>query len=487
MPIDTTTPESPGWWLERLLRKLRLDRPRFDNLDKYYRGENGIPVHADDACKEAYKRLMRISRTNWAALSVEAPLERMAPAGFRTGAEGDRLGDSEAWRIWQANGLDAGMPQVFETSMSMSMGFMIVGEVDPDIGAPLITVEDPREVVVETDPRRRSRVLAGLKVFRDDVFDVDRAYLYLPGRVYRFISSPKGVSDSDLPTTVIPRNHAVLESAGWEEDSENPESRLKHDIVTVVPFPCKPTTAGVGVGEFEPHIPLLDRINYLVLQELQIATLQAFRQRAIKGELPTTDEDGNDIDYDDIFAADPGALWILPDTAEMWESGQVDMSGIRKIGRDNVQDFAAVSGTPLFYLTPEATGGSAEGAALARERLIFKTRRRITDATEPLETVMSYAFLMAGDEVRARRPGMEVIWAPPERWSLAEKADAAGKAMAGGMTWRKTMETVWGFTPQEIAEMEQDRAAEALRDAGAAMVGQVMNGGSDAVGEPPTV
>lgn len=482
MPIDTKTPESPGWWLERLLRKLRADRPRFDNLDRYYRNENGIPVYADDACKEAYKRLMRISRTNWAALSVEAPLERMQPTGFRTGAEGDRLGDSEAWRIWQANGLDAGMPQVFETSMSMSMGFMIVGDVDPDIGAPLITAEDPREVVVETDPKRRSKVLAALKVFRDDSAEVDRAYLYLPGMVYRFKSSSVGPSESELPTTVIPRNHAVLESAGWEEVDE---SRLPHLIVPVVPFPCKPTTAGVGVGEFEPHIPLLDRINYLVLQELQIATLQAFRQRAIKGDLPTTDEDGNDIDYGDIFAADPGALWQLPETAEMWESGQVDMSGIRLLNRDNVQDFAAVSGTPLFYLSPEATGGSAEGAALARERLIFKTERRITDATEPLETVMSYAFLMAGDEVRARRPDMEVIWAPPERWSLAQKADAAAKAMDGGLPWRKTMETVWGFTPQEIAELERDRQSDALREAGVAMVGQVMAGGTDAGVEPP--
>lgn len=482
MPIDATVPESPGWWLQRLLKKLRADRPRFQMLDDYYRGENGIPVYADDACKDAFKRLMRISRTNWAALSVEAPLERMQPVGFRTGAAGDRNGDAEAWRIWQANGLDAVMPRVFEASLSMSMSYLLVGMVDPEVGAPIITAEDPREVTVETDPRRRSKVLAGLKVYLDDVDDVYRAWLYLPGVVHKFVASSVEPIDMYSPrgSDPTPRTTHPDDVSEWEEDGEpvalaDPSGKPVN-VVPIIPMPANPTIAGVGVGEFEPHIPLLDRINYLVLQELQIATLQAFRQRAIQGDLPTSDEDGNPIDYDDIFSADPGALWMLPETAKMWESGQVDLSGIRKLNSDNVADFAAVSGTPLFYLTPEATDGSAEGAALAKERLIFKAMRHINEADEPVEMVMSTAFLMAGDAERAQRPAMEVIWAPPERWTLAQKADAAQKAIAGGMTWRKTMELIWGLSPQEIEEMEQDRAAEALAAEGAAFLGQVMNG-----------
>ena len=99
---------------------------------------------------------------------------------------------------------------------------------------------------------------------------------------------------------------------------------------------------------------------------------------------------------------------------------------------------------------------------------------------------MSLAFTMAGDAERAERQAMEVIWAPPERWSLSEKADAATKAMSGGMTWRKAMETVWQFSPQEIEEMERDRAAEMIAAEGAALLGQVMNGRGSS-GEPPTV
>ena len=83
----------------------------------------------------------------------------------------------------------------------------------------------------------------------------------------------------------------------------------------------------------------------------------------------------------------------------------------------------------------------------------------ISKKAAPLHT----GFEWAGDTERARRAAMEAIWADPRRPSLAERADAASKAQAGGLTWRKTMETVWGFSPQEIAELEADRATEALQ------------------------
>lgn len=476
MAIDTTTPHSPGWWLQRLLDKLNREHPRFDRLNNYYEGINGIPVHADDACKEAFRRLMRVSRTNWAALSIEAALERMVPVGFRTGVAGDQLGDDRAWEIWQANGLDLGAPMTFEAAMAMSCAAMIVGDIDEETGVPLITPEDPREVTWETDPRNRRRVLAGLKVFRDDVNLVDRAYLYLPGAVWRAVS-PLGASTPEPVTAPLPVN-----AAGWEWESAD---QLPKGVQPLVPFVTDPKMNGTGRGAFEKHLPLLDRINYLMLQELQIVTLQAFRQRAISGDLPDTDEHGNEIDYDDIFAADPGALWRIPETAKIWESGEVNLQGLVLVCREPVKDFAAVSGTPLFYLTPEATDGSAEGASLARERLLFRTERYTKSFTESLERTMSTAFRVLGDEPRADRTAMEVIWEAPERWSLAQMADADMKAAKGGsLTRRQRRERIWKMTPQEIAQAEEDDAAEALLAASAALTSEVL-GGSNPAGQQP--
>jgi hypothetical protein len=125
-------------------------------------------------------------------------------------------------------------------------------------------------------------------------------------------------------------------------------------------------------------------------------------------------------------------------------------------------DLAAVTRTPLFYLTPDAADGSAEGAALAREGLVFKTRQRLAQAGESLEQVMSLCFLFAGDDQRAARRDLEVLWADPERRSLAEKADAAGKLLAAGVPWPQVMTDVMQYSPQAVARMQAQRASEAL-------------------------
>ena len=446
MPIDATQPRSPGWWLKRLIAKLGENQDRYNRLDTYYRGENGIPAHAHKSMRQSYRRLMSMSRTNFAELVVEPVRERMVPTGFRTGADGDELGDKEAWRIWQANALDADASLVHRSSLALSLSHVIVGPVDDDLGAPVITPEDPREVVVETDPIRRRKVVAALKVFNDATDGVQRAYLYLPGVVYR----------AARPTPSTGMMRWDLDRFEWDSEPQ----RLPAPIVPVVPFPNRDSLGGASVGEFEPHLPILDRINYTILSRLEIATLQAFRQRAVKGNLPTTDEQGNEIDYDHIFESGPDALWMLPEGAEIWESGGVDLNPIRQAIRDDIQDLAAVTRTPLFYLTPDAANGSAEGASLMREGLVFKTQDRIVQATEAWEQVMSLAFLFAGDAERASRADMEVIWASPERRSLAERADAASKAT--DLPWRTRMSDIWQFSPQQIERMQAERMIDAF-------------------------
>lgn len=450
MTIDTRTPNSPGWWLKRLLKELADRQDRLNRLDRYYRGEPDLPVGAESH-REAFQQFQRKSRTNFAELIVEAVRERMQPAGFRTGADGDQLGDAEAWRIWQANSLDADSSLVHRSMLSMGLAYVIVGGVARDIEAPLITPEDPRQVIVAHDPVRRRRAIAALKVFHDEIEDLDRAYLYLPGLVIQ-------ASKTRRSSAGVRLNGGL---AGWDW-VENPVAKLPFPVVPVVEFANKPDLYSSPMGEFEGAIDILDRINHMLLQRLVIATLQAFRQRAVEGNFPTTDEQGNEIDYDDIFAADPGALWLLPEGAKMWESGQVDLTGILQGVRHDVQDLAAVTRTPLFYLTPDAANGSAEGASLAREGLVFKTADRLVQTGESWEQVKSLAFLFAGDRERARRRDLEIIWAPPERFSLAERYDAAAKAQAAGVPWRTVMADVLQFSPQQIDRMEADRATDAL-------------------------
>jgi hypothetical protein len=451
LPIDTTTALSPGWWLARLLGRLAEREPHLDRMFRYYDGDCDLPEGAQGA-REAYRRFQRKARVNFAELVVDAVRERMEPVGFRTGASSDQGADDLAWRIWQANSLDADAGLVHTDSLVCGWGYAMVGGIDPGIDAPLITAEDPRQVITECDPMQRRKVVAAAKTYRDDAAGADLAYLYLPGRVFRAARIGDEQAFGFDPT---------LSGWAWERAEGEPLPNLD-GIVPVVPFPNRPKTSGPAAGEFEGVLDTLDRINHMLLQRLVIATIQAFRQRAIKGNLPTHDNLGNEIDYNGMFPSGPDALWLLPEGAELWESSQTDLAGILQSVRHDVQDLAATTRTPLFYLTPDANNGSAEGASLAREGLIFKTGDRIRQASEAWEQVMSIAFRVLGDEQRSSRADMELLWRPPERFSLAERYDAAAKAQAAGVPWRTVMADVLQFSPQQIARMETERASDSF-------------------------
>lgn len=440
MPIEVTVPGSPGWWLKRLGDALSRRQDTLNLLDSYYEGNPPLPEGAQSA-RDAYRKFQRKARANYAKLVVEPVRQRMIPQGFRTGAEGDATSDRDAWRLWQANELDAEASILHRAMLTMGDAYAIVGAPDGD-DIPVITVEDPRQVITAHDPIRRRRVIAALKVFADDIAEADRAYLYLPGEVWRASRRRRktGMRQWDM--------------RGWEWEGD-PDG-LPFRQPPVVRFPNQPRINGATVGEFAEHLDVLDRINHGILQRLMIATLQAFRQRAVKN-VPLTDADGNEIDYDGIFTADAGALWLLPDGADLWESGQVDLNPILASVRDDVKELAASTQTPLYLLSSDATNQSAEGAALAREGLVAKVEERRAVTSEAWEQVMSLAFRWL-DDPRADMVDMEVLWGPAERVSIAERYDAATKAQAAGVPWRTTMTSVLQFSPQEVDRMEGERA-----------------------------
>jgi Phage portal protein, SPP1 Gp6-like len=473
VPIDVHTPLSDGWWLQRLQAKLNSRRPHLDRLDAYFRGDAPLPDGAGPNLRHAYADFQRKARTNWAQLVVESCRERMIPVAFRTAAGGDDNGDEVAGRIWRANGLAVESADVHRTMLSLGDAYVIVGDLDPETGQPVITAEDPRQVVTEHDPRQQRKVRAGLKLFRDDAGGRDLAYLYLPAEsaggqarlrvAYREYIRPTAAAGA-VPSGSWVWDGALQRRAvapgpdmtAWEWD-DTLSGQLPFPQVPVVRF----RNLG-GWGEFEHHLDLLDRLNHTILQRLVIVAVQAYRQRAVKGSLPRTDDDGNDIDYRDLFTADPGALWELPDGVDLWESGQADLTPVLSSVRDDLQALAAVTRTPLHHLQPESANQSAEGASLSREGLVFKAEDRIARAGEAWAQVMSLAFRWLGDGERADLLGIEPMWASPDRYSLAERADAAVKAFAAGVPARTTWQYIWQFTPEQVAEMEQQRADDAL-------------------------
>lgn len=451
MAIDTQTVNSPGWWMQRLYDDMQLRITRLNKLRSYMDGNAPLPEGAE-GLREAYWSFQKKARTNFGALVVEAPQERMSVCGFRIG-DATELSKT-ANRIWSANELDTFAGDVHTDMLGLSDGYAIVGPPDSR-GIPAITHEDPASIITIHDPVRRN-VVSALKLFRDMVAEKDFAYLYLPGVVYVAIKDAVKDAIKDTPITIDGMNWVDGKAPmRWPRGFE--------DVVPVVRF----NNRG-GKGEFEDYTDIIDRINYTVLQRLVIIALQAFRQRAVKGTMPEAetgvDKDGDPaqipIDYNVIFRPGPGALWMLPDGVELWESEVTDIQQILMAAKDDIRDLAAVTRTPMPTLLPDSQNQSAEGALFAREGLIFKTKERIKRATYGWNRVMSLALRFSGET--ADVVDIETLWLPPEMLSLSERADAASKLIAAQVPWKTIMTKVLQYSPLEVEDMEQERLADAL-------------------------
>jgi hypothetical protein len=465
VPINSDQRRSPGWWLVRLSRQMcdAKRQNRLKLLDSYRTGKPPLPVGTPEAAREAFEAFSRMSRTNFGRLVPESLGARMVMTGWRTAADADETGDSIANQAWKAAGGPVESADAHDMTLGLSESYVIVGDgVDDETEAPLITVEDPRQMIGACDPARPRRLLAAVKCFYDDIEEQDRSYLYMPGerasdpaRVYVAVHNGRRTGDPVTPQ-VNPR------SWDWDPDAGGADGQaLSHNRMPVVWLPNKD-----GFAEIEPHLDVLNRINHQILQRLVIATMQAFRQRAVKG-LPLTSDgqqprpDGsNVIDYSQVFTMDPAALWQLPATAEMWESGQVDLTPILSATKDDIRDVSAVTRTPLHVFDPTSANQSAEGAGLAREGQVFNAKDRIARWSPRWSQVMSLMMLAMGQPDRAVLSKLQPLWANPELLSLAERADAASKAQ--DIPWRTRMLTIWGYEPTDVDRMAAERADDQL-------------------------
>lgn len=447
--IDTETPGSPGWWASRLASELADRQPRYAALDAYNRGDHPLPQGAEK-CPEAYRRLQSKARTNYVGLVASAVTERMNVVGFRTGADRDEIGDEVAWKVWQANQLDADAGLVHEASVVMGDAYAIVGPPANDDGVPLITPEDPRQVITAASPGRRRTVDAALKTWADDIRDENRIVLYLPGEVWHFRRRRKATGVGEDGT---------FDGSAWDVDEELSGS-LPLSRVPVVKFGNRENLFGHTLGEFEDVLDIQDRINHTILDRLVVASMQAFRQRWVKG-VSTKDAEGNPVDLSAILSASAGAVWALPAGIELGEFDEVNLKPLLDAVSEDVRALGAITRTPPSYLLAELVNVSADAYTVTESGLVAKVHNRLLQAGESWEAVMSLAFEVLGDSTRASRSDLEVLWANPKRHTLSELADAAGK-LKDVVSRRTLQRDVLQMTPQSIARDEADRSGEML-------------------------
>lgn len=437
-------PVTPDEWLPVLTKRLDDRRPRVEYLRSYVNGDAPLPEMARNV-KASWERFQRKARTNFGELIVEALAERLIVNGVTVG--NSQTDDERARGIWVRNRMDIAMGDAIRDMLTLSIGYMVVGRgMD---GEAVITAERPEFMYASTDPLRPWSARAAIKVWRDIDASMDYAYVWADGQRVLYERSMYLTEEQARVQKL-----RTGSQGGWELVDGFEESYDGDPPVVV--FENHENT-----GEFETHTDLIDRINLGLLQRLVTVAMQAFRQRAIRGGLPKTDEDGQPIDYTATFAPAPGALWDLPEGLDIWES-QDSSSGIQAMlvaVKDDIRDLAAVTRTPTAVLMPDAANQAAEGAAFAREGLVFKAYDRIARIRPSINDLMKRALQIENPDFDEM---VDTLWAPPEHVSMAEKYSAAVQAKAADVPWRTRMLNILGFPADKIDQMEIERADEQL-------------------------
>ena len=442
-------PESPEWWVHRLYANLSKQRDVAEFFNDYYVGNHPLPWLAPKA-REEFRRLVRMTRSNYMGLVCDATAERASVEGFRFGSDGKA--DEDTWRIWQANNLDSDSDLAWLESLIGGVSYFHVAPNPEDSSTPNVWVEHASQAIVEHEPgSNRRRYAAALKVWDDDWTGEQHATLFLPDWIYKF----KAESRSTIRAGSAPK---------WVEREvlgEQPNGLRRNPLgmIPLVEIPNNPRLIGGGVSELLDLTDIQDRINKTLFDRMQAQEFGVDPQKWASG-FPEEDETGapqtiefgrNRIVTTDVAETKFGNFAIAP------------LSPYSEAKREDVKDIASRSRTPAQYLLGEMSNVNGETLKASESGLISKVKQRRRPWGEAAEQAMRLARRAAG----LSDPGderMETIWTNPQYRTEGELTDAVIKRVQAKLTSVRQGREDLGYTATQIRQLEADDASQAATD-----------------------
>lgn len=460
MAVSMSAPDplTPLWWVQRLFRRIVARRDEVEFYSNYYIGEFPLPWLHPDAQAE-FARLLRMCRSNFMGLVIDAQVERMTVDGFRlTDSEGGTA-DKDLWGIWQYNDLDAEFDKgLLEASISGNM-YISVGPNKEDPEFPLIYIEHPNQAIVEHVPgtNRRKRA-AGLKAWVDDWTGEVHATLFLPNGIYKFKTPPvQRISDGltvidDSRIDLVVPEFLIRETRGEQWPAPNPMG-----VVPIFESPNNPRLLTGGRSELEDVTDVQDRIVKTIADRLMTQDFGAFRQKWISG-WPQEDDAGNPTPNINV-----GRDRILTTDVAEAKFGQFDADGVKELLEAvdaDIKHIASRTRTPAQYLLGDMSNVNGETLSASESGLVSKVRQRMRGHSGAIEDAMRLARYIGGYGKLPPGAIMETIWHDPEHRTKGELMDAAVKSRQGlEMPIAATWEMI-GKSQAEIMRLLEMRKAE---------------------------
>lgn len=469
--IEAPAVGSPRWWVNVLYKKLADRQDDVEFFDAYYRGDHPLPWLAPQA-RDEFRRILRMTRSNYMGLVIDSKAERMQIEGFRVADESGQFTeapDDALRRIWQGNDLDSDSDLAWVEALISGISYMLVAPNRDDAGLPLVTIEHASQAIVAYEPgsnRRRAR--AALKVWADEWTGDHLATLYMPDRLWKLRAdpAPPGVSMAQWLPVWQPRNERM-------ESEPNPMGEVPFAEIT-----CTPRLLSGGRPFLSDVTDIQDRINKTVADRLMTQDFGAFPQKWAAG-WPTEDADGNpqpriEVGRDRMVTSD------VPKTElefGQWDAAPLDPYSNAK--REDVKDIASRTRTPAQYLLGELSNVNGETLKASESGHIAVVKQMCRYAGDGVERAMRLAQKAAG---LPQDQQLETIWANPEYRTEGELTDAIVKRRGARITSLRQSREDYGYSQTQIRRLEQDDAEEAAQLGLGSVAALFAQGEADAAG-----
>lgn len=451
-------------------------RSEMDLNEDYYRGSSKLAFASDEFRKFHGERYRDFS-DNWVQPVADAPVERLTVKGFRI--PGDKKADSEFWRVWQENGLDADSQLGFLSAGINARSFMLVWGNPDDEETPEVTFEDASQCIVIYEPGSRRRRRAALKRWQDGAREF--ATLYLKTEVWKF-SRPLQRQSKSPQLLVVDE-----ELASWEPREMGTEPNPQPNPMGVVPMvelPNKPMLVSEPISDVTGVRAMQDAVNLLWAQLFTASDYASFPQRVIMGAerpmLPVMNSAGEIVGKKPVdlekFAIDR-VLWITGKDTKISEWQAANLGAYTGVIEVAVAHIAAQTRTPQHYLVGKMANLSGDALLAAETGLVKKSEEKHTWYGQGLREGASLVALAQGNEAKARaaRSG-SVMWADVESRSHAQMADALVKLKSIGFPF-EWLALRYGLTPTEVADVVAMRQRESDMDPVQAIANEIGRGG----------
>lgn len=413
------------------------------------------------------EQLRDMSRNNYAKLIVDATTDRLGIEGFRTSGSSSEFGDTKAMELFTRDGMDSKAQEAMSLACGYRTSYLVVDPISkrqqiiPPTNAAVVKDVVGEPIIAMTIHRDRALKRQALRVYTRNVNSLTGE---AEGPVEMFVATkddnkngilrPRGLKLTRYDSEVELNHQLKLGWVWWKKVSTGGLRRV----------PVTPLDNRDGRNEFELHQSVINRLNHMIYQRVIIATMQAFRQRAVKGDFPDTDpKTGQPIDYDDMFEAGPARLWLLPKEADMWESSPTSFQDILSSVKDDLRDLASATYTPMSYFS-DSVNNSAEGANLQRENYLSKIEDRKRRFGSGWKRHISLVFELNDLKDRADEDTIEVIWAPANVNTLTDRTASFSSLIQNKVAFKTALREGLGMNPKQIRRAIQERTQETLQD-----------------------